>query len=199
MGQTFTPLTEEEVQRLDQLLGEQGGEQAMTASEVHGYFSAIAAGPPVPLNRDDWLPAILGGAMPEAEPESSGELMTLLGRLYMQTSDDVLAGHSRPLFTRLVSARDGEVRESAGPWTRGFLRGVGLQPALWRAGSRLDASLDQLMAPILELGRMETAWHRDQAIDEQRYRILLGHMGRTVLAIAGFWRQYGERVRAAAG
>ena len=131
------PLTEEELDELEQFLLDVDAEEGMTLDMLDGFLHAIAIGPETVLP-SQWLPKVWGqedGAMmPPADDVD--QLNHLLG-LVMRHFNTIVWGfeESPPLLAPLWgSFQDdaADAAEDAEMWSHGFTEGVKLSKAAWQ-------------------------------------------------------------------
>ena len=152
------PLSDEELQTLDDLLTGLPTEQAMNIEQLDGYLTALllAPKPVATLAGADWLPAVWGGDGEGDAPFGSGKqkkrviVMVLrhlhtLDRQIHQTPD-----RWEPVFS-VAETEDGEDLADAEDWCIGFLQATTLDPEGWGAWFD-DPTLGPLLLPIALLG-----------------------------------------------
>lgn len=135
MTSPFSPLTDEEVQELDEfLLYGVDDDKSMTIDTLDGYLHAIAIGPTT-LAPSVWMPPIWGSGtsmMPAAESiEQLNRILELVMRLY----NNIIANleDSPPeIFPHweVVSHGDHEYDDAEG-WAYGFCQGIRLCEHEW--------------------------------------------------------------------
>ncbi|PUB80923.1 MAG: YecA family protein [gamma proteobacterium symbiont of Ctena orbiculata] len=149
------PLSEEEIERLDQFLlnrvddqfvAEGMDEGIFDISTLDGFLTAIASGP-VTIPPSVWLPSIWGDFEPEWENEEAfSEILSLLIRhlngivtTLMEYPEDF-----EPLYLeRIVENKTVLIVDE---WCEGYHRGTELSPDHWRSGGKKMAAL---LSPIL--------------------------------------------------
>lgn len=152
-----TPLTDEELQGLDDLLHALPLDGAMNIEGMDGYLCALLVGPK-PLSdwqTADWLPAVWGGDGPGEAPFPSAKQRkraTVLVLRHLQNLACLLRDAPedwQPIFsvaeqgeTELISAQD---------WCTGFLQAVDLAPEAW-APLFDDEALGPMLLPVVLLG-----------------------------------------------
>ncbi|MEW8133247.1 MAG: UPF0149 family protein, partial [Candidatus Thiodiazotropha endolucinida] len=137
------PLSEEEIERLDQFLlnriddqfvAEGMDEGIFDISTLDGFLTAIASGP-VTIPPSVWLPSIWGDFEPEWENEEAfSEILSLLIRhlngivtTLMEYPEDF-----EPLYLeRIVENKTVLIVDE---WCEGYHRGTELSPDHWRSG-----------------------------------------------------------------
>jgi uncharacterized protein len=131
------PITEEQTDRLAQLLAEVPGGQAMNLETLDGYLVALICSPTL-VSMNLYLPPVFGArSMDELEFGSEGELNEVLG-LVMQLWNTIAAALSKSLHDKeqfywpiLLEGQDGVARGN--DWARGFLRGTSFDKHAWVA------------------------------------------------------------------
>jgi uncharacterized protein len=157
-----TPLTDEELQALDELLCDLPSEAAMNIEGLDGYLTALVVGPRAVTERRtaDWLPAVWGGDGPDGAPFASGrqrKRATVLVLRHLHSIHTALNEHPddwEPIFS-VAETEDGE-RADAEDWCAGFLQAVGLETEAWEPLFD-DPELGPALVPIALLGGDEQA------------------------------------------
>jgi uncharacterized protein len=122
------PLGDDELDRLEALLGETELEDAMCLDEIQGYLCAALSGPR-PIDEDDRLIDILGG---EAAVDSAPgrEAAGLIRRFTEALAADLAAG--RPPVLILYPKDDGDdAPNDYLPWCHAYLAGVDMADEDW--------------------------------------------------------------------
>ena len=139
-----TPLTEEELASLDDLLTTLPADGTMTLDGMDGYLTALLVGPPLfdKLAPSDWIPVIWGGdAEPAPAPFQSNQKRkrtTVLVLRHLRSIEAALASPNpdawEPVFSVAdVPGSDGEELADATDWCLGFLAATDLAPDAWRS------------------------------------------------------------------
>jgi len=156
-----TPLTEDELASLDELLASLPSDGAMSLDGMDGYLTALLVGP-VPLSAmktGDWLPAIWGGdGEPAPAPFRSNQQRkrsTVLVLRHLRAIQEELSGPPdawEPIFNVAeVPGTHGDELADAGDWCLGFLAAMDLAPDAW-APLQDDAELGPGLATSAVLG-----------------------------------------------
>lgn len=153
------PLSDEELQALDDLLAALPGDTVMNIEALDGYLTALAVGPVRPEGEPTarWLPPVWGGdpAPGTPAPFASGKqkkraVVLVLRHLHgigQQLRRD--AARWEPVFS-VAETEDGELAD-AEDWCAGFLHAVALDEAAW-APLFDEADLAAALQPLVRLG-----------------------------------------------
>lgn len=126
--QTVTPLSDEELDRLEQLLDDPALPEAMRLDELQGYLCAALSGPQ-PVDADLWLTDVLGSDEAR-ESEAGREATALLTRFAAALEAELADGG--PAMLLLYPADDGEDSPSDYvPWCEAYLAGVDAAEEDW--------------------------------------------------------------------
>lgn len=132
------PLSEEELEELDQFLLYLDNDDSMTLDTLDGFLHAIAIGPETVMP-SQWLPVVWGqqesgGMMPPADTlEQTNHWLGLVMRHF---NSIVFGFGQNPTFVELLWSTteyddQGEF-EDAEMWAYGFCQGIKLTPAAWQ-------------------------------------------------------------------
>jgi uncharacterized protein len=154
-----TPLTEEELAGLDELLNTLPSDAAMTLDAMDGYLTALLVGPSLIGASADWLPAIWGGDQePAPAPFASNQKRkrtTVLVLRHLRSIEAALSGPPdawEPVFSVAeVPGSQGEELADATDWCMGFLAAMDLAPDAW-APLNADPEIGPGLATIAFLG-----------------------------------------------
>jgi uncharacterized protein len=154
-----TPLTEEELAGLDELLNTLPSDAAMTLDAMDGYLTALLVGPQAIGASADWLPAIWGGDQePAPAPFASNQKRkrtTVLVLRHLRSIEAALSGPPdawEPVFSVAeVPGSQGEELADATDWCMGFLAAMDLAPDVW-APLNADPQIGPGLATIAFLG-----------------------------------------------
>lgn len=154
------PLTEAEMDELDQLLLSAGSDESvMDMESLDGYLTALLLTPTLP-DADVWVPGLWNSDDPESSPFASGKQTKRVVQLalrhlasidrQLKEGPDTL----EPLFgiAEIPGSDDAsDVVVDAEPWCMGFLHAAALSPDHWNAMFD-EPDLADLLAPIILLG-----------------------------------------------
>jgi uncharacterized protein len=155
------PLTDEELQGLDELLQAVPNDAAMNVEGLDGYLTGLLVGP-VALDTwrtAEWLPAAWGGDGEGGAPFSSGKQRkraTVLVLRHLQSIHCQLRDHPehwQPVFS--VAEVDEQEVVDAEDWCIGFLQAVALAPDAWEPLFD-DPQLGAVLVPVVLLGGDES-------------------------------------------
>ena len=176
-----TPLTEDELAALDELLASLPSDGAMTLDGMDGYLTALLVGPMQlsSMKTGDWLPAIWGGDQePAPAPFRSNQQRkrsTVLVLRHLRSVDAQLADAPdawEPVFSVAeVPGTQGEELADATDWCLGFLAATDLAPDAW-AALQADPEIGPGLATIALLGGdvEEGAADDDEDLDDPQVR-----------------------------
>lgn len=157
------PLSDAELEALDQLLIGLPGDAAMNVEALDGYLTALLLAPtPVArLRGADWLPPVWGGdgegdgEAPFASGKQRKRVIVLVLR-HLHAIDQALhrwPDRWEPVFS--VAEVDGQELADAEDWCIGFLQATSMDPDAWGALFD-DPQLGPLLLPVGLLGGDES-------------------------------------------
>ena len=123
------PVDEIDLDFLDEfLLSDRVSEDAMTLSELDGFLAGIAVGP-APIEPEEWLPLVWGGA---SEPDFADEaqMAAVLGAIVGLYNDVVSQIAERTYIPILWTDDDGAPLPEG--WVHAFFEAAGLRLDAWR-------------------------------------------------------------------
>lgn len=191
MTSLLNPLTDEELQALDEFLLDRIDEEEDTegrdegllnVSELDGLFTAIVSGPTlIPPSR--WLPALWGDYEPEWENKDDFDAIVTLLMRHMNTIAATLMEapeEFEPLF--MEREADGVTYLIVDEWCEGYMRGVNLAADAWASGS----DMEKLLAPIRAF-TSETEWEAHSLPSDDDFDMVSDAITPNVRAIHSFW------------
>ena len=141
------PLSEEEFNRLEDLLASDifSGE-AMALDELQGFLCAIVSGPEL-IPPSEWLPAALGESMRYESEAQAQQVMDLVMRFYNQIVQALNADQG---FDFVLYRPDEAAEYDYETWCLGYLDGVEFSPVAWEDAGDAD-EVDELLFPLVAL------------------------------------------------
>ena len=176
-----TPLTEDELASLDELLATLPVDGAMTLDGMDGFLTALLVGPAPIGKSSDWLPMIWGGEQePAPAPFSSNQKKkrtTVLVLRHLRSIEAALSGPPdawEPVFSVAeVPGTHGEELADASDWCLGFLAATDLAPDAW-APLQSDPDIGPGLATIAmlagEIDPSESGEDDDEDMDAPQVR-----------------------------
>lgn len=156
------PLSDDELNELDELLAELPADATMNIEALDGYLAALLLAPaPLPdLPGAAWLPPIWGGdGSPEPAPFVSGKQRKKAVMLVLRHLHSIATAWAKgpqawePIFSQATDD-DGQDYADAEDWAAGFLAAVSLDPDSW--GPLFDeGETEEWLAPIVALGSVD--------------------------------------------
>lgn len=134
-----TPLTEAELDRLGEFLEGCEGGQAMTLSELDGFFAALVAGPEL-IMPSEYLPLVLGAELSETGNfETLEEANEILGLMMWHWNTIATTLNNGEMHVPILF-EDEKGRIGGNEWAHGFMRGVSMRPEEWAELMDFDTS-----------------------------------------------------------
>ena len=188
-----TPLSDEELEELDQfLMSEAVSDEAMVLDTLDGYLTAIVIGPATILP-SQWLPGIWGESEDDAPEYESMEQAQRILELVMRHMNGIIwtlqydADAFDPLLNTMVYGEDPREYLDGETWAYGFMQGIDLCRQEWQPLFD-DPAASEALRPIRLLGadeptEAEQALTRWPAQREEFTKQIAG----SVAAIYRFW------------
>ncbi|MFG6416282.1 UPF0149 family protein [Roseateles sp. DC23W] len=160
------PLSDEELNDLDELLAELPADGAMNIEALDGYLAGLLLTPGRALSDvpgADWLPVIWGGdGEQDPAPFASGKQRKKLVMLVLRHLHSIAMAWAQrpqawePIFSFAEGEQEGVEYADAEDWAVGFLMAVDLASEAW--APRFDnAPTAELLAPLAALGSADGA------------------------------------------
>lgn len=160
------PLSDEELNDLDELLAELPADGAMNIEALDGYLAGLLLTPGRKLADvpgADWLPVIWGGdGEPDPAPFASGKQRKKLVMLVLRHLHSIAVAWAQrpqawePIFSFAEGEEEGVEYADAEDWAVGFLMAVDLAFEAW-APLFDNAPTAELLAPLAALGSADGA------------------------------------------
>ena len=181
------PLSEEEFNRLEDLLASDifSGE-AMALDELQGFLCAIVSGPE-PIPPSEWLPAALGDSMRYESEAQAQQVLDLVMRFYNHIAQALNADEG---FDFVLYRPDETTEYDYETWCLGYLYGVDLSPVAWEEAGDAD-EIDELLFPLVALAGELPAQSVRQMKPGELERLLTAcreDFGAIVCGIHQYWR-----------
>lgn len=182
----MTPLTDDELDRLQEFFLKQKADDAMNIEELDGFFAALVVGPEFVPPRE-YLPVVLGSPddndteddSDEAPAfESLHEANEILALLMRHWNTIVAAVEAKDLYLPLIIEKEPD-DDSGLPeghrWARGFMRGVGMRRSGWAELINDDEHGGAILPIALLAGEVDEGF-LDRTLDEERVTELLNQV-----------------------
>ena len=191
MNGSFTPLTDEECDRLDRFLLDRIDEEADTLdrdegvldiSELDGLFTALVSGPVMTVP-SQWLPVVWGDFEPVWDSQEEFEEIFSLMIRHMNGIAHLLLEYPEefePMF--LGREVEGNTCTIVDEWCDGYLRGVELSQDDWYAGGM---EMADLLAPVFAFTE-KTQWRAHDLAYEEMVKVQQAIAG-NVRKIHAYW------------
>ena len=183
-SQVETPLTDDELQTLDNfLLAEQETGERLGIDEAHGYMTALIVSHQ-PMQQQVWLSVILGESEFSDKKEQQ-HITALLQRMFADISTTLEA---QRLFEPLIieEEEEGVILEAYEGWCFGFMLGVTNSQALW---DDLPVSEQDLLAPIAKLALQHVEEESEEEMDEDEYDTWVDLLPGAVASLYAYWNE----------
>lgn len=193
--QLFKPLTEAELEELDQfLLSSITSDETLSLDALDGYLTAIIVGPTT-LSFNQWYPYIWGPSDEDIPDFASQEQAQHILELIIRHYNGIIAvlGHDpdafEPIFDTLLT-HDGAEHFNGEMWAYGFMDGVKLCLEDWQPLVQ-DKDGVQALLPIFLMGSDNISPEQEKLVETQAQCIELTHyIPDSVAWIYRFWQPY---------
>jgi len=197
MKDIFTPLTDQEIEQLEDILLNRIDDDADTAgkdegildiSSLDGYFTAVVSGPET-IVPSLWIEKIWGNYEPEWKTEKDFEIIFSLLARYMNSITNHLMTEPESFEPQFMERKvDGKTWTIVDEWCHGYMTGVELIAGKWDLDS-LDMKI--LIAPIQIFGT-EAGWAELHDMNEQERENIQQAITPNVRIIHGYWLERRE-------
>lgn len=197
MQDLSNPLTEQEIDQLEQFLLDRIDENIDTrgmdegifdTSTLDGFFTAIASGP-IMIPPSQWLPAIWGDFEPQWKDEKAfSTVFLLLTRQINSVVSHLMEQPDsfEPLFLeRVVKGRTYTIVDE---WCHGYMKGVALAPEQWHED---QVEMKILLTPIILFGT-EEGWQRLKEFNEAETENIRTAITPNLREIHAYWLERKE-------
>lgn len=199
-SQMMAPLSEEEMDELDEfLMSDATSDETMMLDCLDGFLTAIVSGP-VMLKPSEWLPSVWGPTeddAPEFDTLEQAERITglimrhLNGIIWsLQQDPDLFA----PAFSTHVYPDDPHEYLDGEMWAYGYMTGVDLQRQHWEAFFD-ESKSEEVFRPIYLLGADDVKPEEEELTETPAQREELSEqIPASVAWIYRFWQPYRRAV-----
>lgn len=177
------PLTESEIQRLDDFLYSVNPDEGMSMEELDGFFCALICSPELVLP-SEYLPVMWGGKSPAfKDVEEAQAILTLITRHWNTIAATLL--RDEPYRVQVWEQEDGD--EMGQEWAVGFFQGMQLRGKAWERLME-DEEFGLFLAPVMLLVQDEEHRLSDEAVTEEDRDNALEALPTAVLSIYRYFR-----------
>jgi len=181
----YQPLSDEEIERLDQFLLDQETETGIFCiSQLDGFLTAVVSGPDM-IPPSEWL-EIVWGEQGAPEWQSEKEYEEIFGLMFQQMNELSSVLMDYPMqFEPLFIARevDGKTYTIVDEWCLGFLMGVALRYEQWREMPQLD---EDVLAPI-NMFATKPDWEQLDKMNDEEIEFWQAQIPIAVRRIHAYW------------
>jgi uncharacterized protein len=188
------PLTDAELDRLDDFLMNCSGGDAMNLEELDGFFSAMIAGPDTVMP-SEYLPEVFGGELCAFEtPDEASEILGLLMRHWNSIAKPLSKGD---VHVPLLLADENGV-EYGNDWALGFMCGMQMRHDGWNEIVEHEERLAYVF-PMMMLFHEhdDDPEMRPEPISPEQRETIIVHMAAGVMGAYRYFRE-GRRHHVAA-
>jgi yecA family protein len=181
-----TPLTDAELERLEDIPYELNSGMAMSLEEMDGFFCALICAPEM-VPPSEYLPHLWGSDDPQQSGfktiEDAIEALTLITRHWNTIAATLLRDEPYPVL--LGEYDDGDV--TGREWALGFMQGMSLRQKEWERLA-MDTKWNEALVPVMVLAEDEEhSISEAPAVPEER-EAMLDVLDESVLRIYRYFR-----------
>jgi len=180
------PLTDAELDRLEEFFHGVNSDEAMTLEQLDGFFCALICGPEVVLP-SEYMPYIFGGELGQwpgfSTIEEAQDITTLLMRHWNNIAQTLLRGEVYPV---LLGADESGMAQG-NEWAIGFEQGIYLRQDGWKTLAD-DRKFNAALLPIISLADEAASPNSSRITPEGREEIL-DYLAPSVLVIYRYFRE----------
>src|SRR5438552_2605554 len=186
------PLTDAELDRLEEFLKRCKGGKAMNIEELDGFFAALIAGPDVVLP-SEYLPEVFGGELSDACKFASFDEVNATLTLLMRHWNDIAHTLGNGDVYAPILFQDEKGLQRGNDWARGFMRGVGMCHDGWGA-LLADEDHAGCMIPVLMLYHEhdQDPSLRPQPIGREQREKIFDFMAAGLMGAYRYFRRHGK-------
>jgi uncharacterized protein len=172
MQDIFTPLTDAEIEQLEEFFLQRFDEDTDTrdrdegiydVSSLDGFFTAIVSGPSM-IPPSQWMPSLWGDFEPEWKNEKDFAAVFSLLMRHMNSIASHLMNEPEsfePMFSEHII--EGQSYIVVDDWCFGYVRGIELADEQWGVNT---PEMNVLLLPIMLFGT-EQGWDKQEEMDDQ--------------------------------
>jgi uncharacterized protein len=124
------PLTDAEVDELDEILSQIGGRGAMNVEELDGFQCALICGPEI-VHVGEYLPKIFGIDLKDAKVSPKEETLNRLLELLLRNWNSIICDLQSDGFHCPLLLVDGKGVARGNDWANGFMMGMDMRRGAW--------------------------------------------------------------------
>lgn len=185
------------------LVSREDGAEGLLVDAIQGLLVALAIGPEK-VSAETWMPLIVDDGRAFDTEEAAAEAVRLILRLNRMVVASIEADQFHPILAEIESENNDEPgRLSARGWCEGFSLGVDLAAEAWESRMSADASLLELLGPIIALAAEEDLFEPPEGgplppLSESEYEAALMALPDAVGAVYRYWQEHPAGIEPAA-
>jgi uncharacterized protein len=186
MPQQTTPLTDAELERLEDILYDLNSGMAMSLEEIDGFFCSLICSPDV-VPPSEYLPHVWGSNDPNQSGfkniEEAREALVLITRHWNTIAATLL--RDEPYAVLLGEYEDGSV--TGREWALGFMQGMSLCQKEWERLA-IDTEWNEALVPVMVLAEDDEHHIADVPATPEEREAMLDVLDDSVLSIYRYFR-----------
>ncbi|MGC2211396.1 MAG: UPF0149 family protein [Candidatus Korobacteraceae bacterium] len=190
------PLSDAELERLDDILYCLNSGEAMSLEELDGFFCALICSPEV-VPPSEYLPHLWGGDDPQQigfkTVDEAKEALTLISRHWNTIAATLLRDEPYPVL--MGEAEDGTL--TGQDWAIGFMQGMALREKPWEQLAT-DTKWNEALIPTMVLAEDKENPIADAPVTPEERDAMLDALADSVLVIYRYFRTEKKPPRKAA-
>jgi len=190
MSALSQPLTDVELERLDDFLHRKNPSEAMSLEKLDGFLCALICSPEV-VPPSEYLPLVWGGEMVEGRGfktiEEAREILGLLTRHWNNIAATLLRDEPYPVL--MGEYEDGGV--TGREWARGFEQGMYLRQDAWVPLTK-DKKFGPVLLPVITLADDDDTTLTSVPVTTEAREAMLDVLAGSVLIVYRYFRGKGK-------
>jgi uncharacterized protein len=186
MAALTQPLSDAELERLDDILHGLNSGMAMSLEEMDGYFCALICSPEV-VPPNEYLPHLWGDGDPQdtgfSSLDAAKEALTLISRHWNTIAATLLRDEPYPVLL----GEDEEGMLTGQEWAIGFMQGMALREKHWERLAA-DVKWNDALIPTMVLAEDEVNPINDVPVTPEEREAMLDALADSVLVIYRYFR-----------